>query len=126
MLLYLLGTLVLLHAGYSSWEIHKAVSSGLTYYALPTDVYLEVAVGVILFIFAAIQATKNSPFLNKAGELVQPEAPFLKPIETRKATGEFEKVGITPFDELENRVEFIDIQKKRQEYADWAQSKEGQ
>ncbi|KAL7666617.1 ER membrane protein complex subunit 5 [[Candida] zeylanoides] len=134
-LAYILGCAILAHAGYSSFEFHQllkathhnaAPPAGLASIllgssnSLPSDIVLETLIGVVVLVYGAISSIQTPAFLNLEDKVIEPTFKYLKPIEMKTATLEFEQLKINPFASLETRVEFIDIVKKRQEYRDWS------
>lgn len=125
--IYITGLLLLLHAGYSSFEFHQLLKTthhmNLQNNNLPIDIVVEVILGIIIVISGSISSISNPDFLSIDNELVKPQSKYLKQINMKDATSEFEKLQINPFEELESRVEFIDIIKKRKQYREWSTSK---
>lgn len=116
-----LGAFVLVaHAAYSSYEFHRLAGTA----ALPYDIVLELAVGVVLMVVSLLSLIRNHAKLSVVDDtVVVPDDRFLKPIAMREAMKEFHEVGVTDYDEYETRVDFLDVVKKRDEYAKWAESK---
>lgn len=111
MFLYLLGSLFLLHAGYSSYEYHQLQIK------LPSDIFLEVAIAVIIFMVGAFASISNESFLNiKTNEQFQWPEKFLKPIALSESLSTIEKSG-NEYNGSGYRPDFINIREKRQEYA---------
>lgn len=122
-LLYIVGSIFLLHAGYSSFEFHqllKTTHHSSTDSSLPSDIIIEVLVGIVVLIAGSLSSIEIPNFLSVDNEVIHPDHKYLKPIEMSKATAEFEKLKINPFAELETRIEFLDIVNKRKEYAQWS------
>lgn len=112
MFLYLLGTLLLLHAGYSSYEYHQLQIT------LPSDLFLEVGIAVIIFLVGTFSSIANEPFLNvKTNEQFQWPEKYLKPIALSESLATIEKSG-NEFNGFGYRPDFINIRQKRQEYKD--------
>lgn len=119
-LAYLLGSIFLLHAGYSSYEHHQLFKH--TSASVPVDVILELLVGLVIINFGAIDSITNKSKLGvtHAG-VVEPLLTFLRPILMTKATKSINDLGISEFEELDTRVDFLDVVAKRKEYSQWAE-----
>lgn len=119
--LFLLGSLLFIHAAYSSFEFHQLlkIHSEYDYLPLPTEITVEVILALVTFIVGSIISIENEPKLSIDNKLILQDDKYLKKIEMRKAMREFEKVGISGFEEYDSRVDFIDIKQKRKEYNDW-------
>lgn len=119
--LYVCGTLLFMHAAYSSFEFHQLLKTHVeyNYLSLPTEIIVEVLLALSIIVSGSIISIENGPKLTIDNEIVKPDDAYLKKIEMRKAMREFEKVGISSFQEYESRVDFIDIKRKRKEHSDW-------
>ena len=113
--LYLLGSLLFIHAAYSSFEFHQLLKTHIEYdyLPLPTEITVEVILALVTFIIGSIISVENGPKLSIDNKLIQQDDKYLKKIEMRKAMREFEKIGISGFEEYDSRVDFIDIKQKR-------------
>lgn len=132
-LLFTVGILVIIHAGYSSYESHQLIST------LNSSVVHETMYGLVLIIAAALFSIKNDPFYTIDGRATTPEDgilddinvndpvnlghQYLKPIDIKDAVDIVEKVGVNDYQELISRVEFIDVAKKRAEYKKWEETR---
>lgn len=121
--LYFFGSLIFVHAGYSSFEFHQLLKTHVeySYLSLPTEIIVEILIGLFVFIIGSIIAIENQPRLAVDNKIVQPDDKYLRQIEMRKTTREFEKIGISEFQEYDTRVDFIDIRQKRKEHSEWVQ-----
>lgn len=109
----------MLHAGYSAYEFHSILKSTNSW--VPSDIILEVVVALIIINYGAIQSIRNKPRLGIGhDELVQPAHPYLRSIHLSEATCSINRLGVTEFEELDTRPEFINVKQKRKEYAEWA------
>ncbi|KAG2734208.1 hypothetical protein G9P44_002214 [Scheffersomyces stipitis] len=119
---YFVGVLLLVHSGYSSFEFHKLTV--LSHYSgsLPVDIVAEAVVGILIIVIGSISSIKNLPVLSLKGEKVYHKSTYLKFIEMKNAVTVAEKVGLSDYDELKNRVGFINIVNKRKEYTEWLAS----
>ncbi|CAK9436457.1 uncharacterized protein LODBEIA_P10150 [Lodderomyces beijingensis] len=118
--LYLVGTLLLVHSGYSSFEFHKLTASTHKQHSLPLDISLEAVVGFIIILVGAITSIENPKYLSVEDKIISEESRYLKPIEMKNAVQLGEQLGLADYSDLENRVAFIDVRRIRGEYADWA------
>lgn len=126
---YVLGSALLLHAAYSSFEHHQLAQAlnSLAAGALPYDIWLEVLVGVVVFGVGALNSIENTGFLSLRSpddnSVHTSDNRFLKHIEMKHAMRVLNKIGVSEHEEFETRVPFIDIRKKRAEYAAWVAEK---
>ena len=118
-LLYLLGSLLLIHSGYSSFEFHKIAIHHYKLNKLPLDIVIELIIGIFLLVMGAIISIENESFLSLDNKVVHNESKYLKFIEMKDAVQLGEKVGITDYEEFNSRLPFIDVVKKRKEYSEW-------
>ena len=123
-ILYFVGTLLLVHSGYSSFEFHKISTHYHTDYRLPPmDIILESVIGIILLVIGSIVSIQNQPFLSIANDkhnmIIKNDSKYLRFIEMKDAVQLSEKIGITDYEEYNSRASFIDINQKRKEYNDW-------
>lgn len=117
---FLIGGLLLVHSGYSSYELHQfAKEFGTELKSIPTDITLEVIAGIMIVVIAAIRNISKPSRLSINNEIIPPQNKYLKEIEMKKATKEHETIGINDYQGFESRISFIDIQKKRNEFSDW-------
>lgn len=119
---YLTGLLVLVHAAYSSYEHHSLTFGTAAVYSIPTDIILETVIGIIIIGYAAIQLVSNDMKLSIDGKLIKPEYAYLKPIEMKHAVKELELLGVSDYSKLDNRLDFIDIKAKRNQFQSWLDS----
>lgn len=121
--LLLIGALVLLHAGYCSYEYHAFVKIKGSF--VPTEIILEVMIGLFLINFGALNSIKSRYRLGIThDDVVWPPLTFLMPIDLSEATGVVNSLGITEYEELDTRRDFIDVKQKRKEYAEWLAKQE--
>ncbi|KAF3988200.1 hypothetical protein FT663_03514 [Candidozyma haemuli var. vulneris] len=121
--LLVLGALILLHAGYSSYEYHAFVKTKGTF--VPTEIILEVVIGLVIINFGALFSIKSKPRLGITHDkVVQPPSNFLMPIDLSEASTVVNSLGVTDYEELETRRDFVDVKKKRKEYAEWLAKQE--
>lgn len=120
-MLYLLGTLLLLHGGYLAYE-HNYVSSNALQ-RLPGDIILEVVVGVVLMVYGAMALVRNQPKLSVDGDKVAPAATFLQPIDQQLAYAEKKQLGVHDWQPIELRPDFVDVVAKRREYNAYVDAK---
>ncbi|RCK62875.1 ER membrane protein complex subunit 5 [Candida viswanathii] len=118
-LLYLIGTLLLVHSGYSSFEFHKISIHHPNLNKLPLDIIIESLVGILLLVIGAIASIQNDSFLSLDNEVVSNDSKYLKFIEMKDAVQLGERVGVTDYEEFNSRLPFIDVVKKRKEYSEW-------
>ncbi|GMM36479.1 Emc5 protein [Saccharomycopsis crataegensis] len=127
---YLIGTVLIAHSGYSSYEFNQFIKSSSSTLELPLDIKLEAIAGLILFVIGSLIAVisphqytllENDPIYTA---IPQNDSALFKPIKMNKATVELEKLGAGPFEQIENKAAFIDILKKRREFDEWVMSKE--
>lgn len=117
---YIAGSFLIIHAGYSSYEHHQYLKSSTP---LPLDVVLELIVGLILLNFGALESITNTRRLGitHSNPVDHPKT-FLRPIEMSQAMESINALGVSEYEELDTRVDLMDIRKKRKEYLEWAQS----
>ncbi|PVH15903.1 uncharacterized protein CXQ87_003760 [Candidozyma duobushaemuli] len=121
--LLILGSLVLLHAGYCSYEYHAFVKTTGSF--VPTEIILEVIIGLVIINFGALSSIKSRYRLGIThDEVVWPPSTFLMPINLSEATGVVNSLGISEHEELETRRDFIDVKQKRKEYTEWLANQE--
>lgn len=115
---YVVGGLLILHAGYSSYEHHQFLSSA----GLPSDIVLELIIGLVVLNFGVLASIVNTPRLGISHlQIVKQLSMYLRPIEMSAATESINALGVSEYEELETRVEFMDIRGKRKEYMEWAE-----
>lgn len=122
MLGYLTGLLVLVHAAYSSYEHHSLTFGTTSLFSIPTDIILETVVGIVIIGYATIQLVGNEMKMSIDNKLVTPNYTYLKPIEMKHAVKELELLGVSDYSKLENRLDFIDIKSKRNQFQTWLDS----
>ncbi|SGZ47744.1 CIC11C00000004091 [Sungouiella intermedia] len=114
---YVVGGLLILHAGYSSYEHHQFLSST----DIPTDIILELVIGLVVLNFGVLASIINTPRLGIAhSQVVKHANRYLRPIEMSAAMDSINALGVSEFEEFDTRVEFLDIRQKRKEYLEWA------
>lgn len=117
---YLIGTVLLIHAAYSSFELHQILKvSHSEAQSVPLDIAVELAIGVILILAGALRSIENPRVLDVQNKVREPKYRFLKEIVMSKATEELEATGLSDYQYLELRVDFIDIVEKRRQYSEW-------
>ncbi|RLV91847.1 hypothetical protein JA1_003577 [Spathaspora sp. JA1] len=121
MLFYTIGIVLLTHAGYSAFEHHKLASHTI-HTSLPLDIIVETLIATVILIFGSIASIKNSPILTLENEVVDIDSKYLKPIKITDSSQLDQIVGMSEYDRLENRIEFIDVVAKRREFAQWVSS----
>ncbi|KAL6454691.1 EMC5 ER membrane protein complex subunit 5 [Candida maltosa Xu316] len=117
-LLYLIGSLLLIHSGYSSFEYHK-ISTHYHHINDATNIIIESIIGIFLLVIGSIVSITNQPFYSVNNQVVTSDSKYLKYIEMKDAVQLSEKVGITDYEEYNSRLPFIDIKQKRTEYKEW-------
>lgn len=118
------GALLILHAAYSSYEHHQLLKHA---FGIPRDIVLELVIGLILLNFGALESIRNTPRLgithsNKVEHLKL----YLRPIQMNLAMEAINALGVSDFEELDTRVEFLDVREKRKEYMEWSRNKDGE
>ncbi|KAK6458858.1 magnesium transporter [Scheffersomyces xylosifermentans] len=116
---YVVGLLLLIHSGYSSFEFHKLSIVSHYHGSLPIDIVLETVIAIIIIVIGAITSVSNTPVLSLKGEQINSRSKFLKFIEMKDAVTVIESIGLSDYEELNTRVGFINIIKKRREYSEW-------
>ncbi|KAK6460598.1 magnesium transporter [Scheffersomyces coipomensis] len=124
LVLYFVGILLLIHSGYSSYEFHKLSSLSHHSQDLPQDILLETLIGIVVIVIGGISSIENPNALSLNGELIIPEHKYLKPIQMKDSVKLNEKIGISDYEDLNSRLPFINIVKKRKEYDDFIKSSE--
>lgn len=120
-LAYIIGALLMLHAAYLAHEHHTISTNGEEF---PSDILLEVVIGLVMLVFGAIDAVSAKPRLSLENKiLVEPSAAFLRPIKMSDATADINALETTEYERLETRVDFIDIKAKRREHLDWLEAR---
>lgn len=115
---YIAGGLLITHAAYSSYEHHQFLKSAT---AIPLDIVLELIIGLILLNFGALESITNGPRLGIThSNLVKHPKIYLRPIEMSQAMESINSLGVSEFEELDSRVDFLDVRQKRKEYMEWA------
>lgn len=115
--LLVLGSLLVIHAGYSVYEHHQIfkLTTGLS-----RDIIGEVLVGLVLVNFGAFKSIANqSRFGLTHNKEVFSLKQFLRPIEMSQAMESVNALGITEFEEYDTRVDFLDVVEKRRQYREW-------
>ncbi|CAI5755581.1 unnamed protein product [Candida verbasci] len=101
--IYLVGLLLLLHSGYSSFEYHKF---GIE---ISLDIKLESLIGVLLIIIGSIINIENESFLTIDNKVIKNKAKYLKFIKMSDAVQLGESLGVTDYEEYNTRLPFINI-----------------
>lgn len=133
-----MGGLLLVHSAYSSFEFHQLVKSTHETHGLPLDITVESICGIIVIIVGAVRSVENGAFYKIAGkdsgevdsvlndvqinERIYSNDKYLKPIEMKQAVALTETIGLSDYQELVTRVDFIDIIQKRKDYANWLET----
>ncbi|KAI5950761.1 hypothetical protein KGF54_003835 [Candida jiufengensis] len=124
-ILYIVGLLLLLHSGYSSFEFHKfiihnnSINSINSPTNLPLDISIEAIIGFIIILIGSIISIENSNYLSIENKIIKEEFKYLKSINLSDSFQIGEKIGIGEFEELNSRLPFIDIVKIRNDYSKW-------
>lgn len=115
------GAVLLLHSAYSSYEHHHALKNPG---ALPTDIILELIIGLLLVNFGTLHSLKCpiSVTLEK-GLILENCHTYLKPIEMSKAMIAVNELGYSEYEYLETRIELMDVVTRRKKYTAWANGK---
>lgn len=120
-MLSFIGCILLLHAAYSSYEHHQLLknTSGVSH-----DIFLELILGIIALNFGTIQSLKTSERLSvKSAESISPSHKYLEPIKLTKAMLTLNSLGVSEYENLESRVDFMDIGNLRKNHLNWSQGK---
>lgn len=99
----LIGTALLLHSIYSSWELSELAKIAGVQHALPKDVAIEAIGGLVIVIISAIWTASRS----------------LKPTNLAEEYSLLNSEGENPYARLETRPTFQDILARRQVFHDW-------
>jgi len=111
--LVLVSGALLLHSGYSAHEHSSLTSSSLTPATLPTDILLEALLSTVIMCVGIVLHLSST------------ETSQLRPIAWHTWNGKQERekgAGAFPF--LEERVGFLDIRGRREEFSEWARGQE--
>lgn len=115
--LLVIGSLLVIHAGYSVYEHHQVlkITTGLS-----RDIIGEVLIGLVFINFGAFKSIANkSRFgLTHDNEVLSLKQ-FLRPIEMSQAMESVNALGITEFEEYDTRIDFLDVVEKRRQYREW-------
>lgn len=77
-------------------------------------------IGLVILNFGAIESISNrARYGITHSNIVSQKLTYLRPIEMSRALKAINDLGVSEFEELDTRVEFLDIRKKRQEYTEW-------
>lgn len=118
---YIIGGMLMLHAAYLAHEHHTISTKEEEF---PSDILLEVIIGLVMLVFGSIEAVSSKPRLSLENKiLVEPSAGFLRPIKMSDATADINALETTEYERLETRVDFIDIRAKRREHLDWLETR---
>lgn len=114
------GALLLLHAAYSSYEHHQVLKHATL---VPQDIVLELVIALVLLNFGTLELLKNKLRRGVAHNgIVEPETAYLQPIHMGRAMAAVNRLGVTQYEELDTRPDFVDVRAKRKEYLEWAQA----
>ncbi|GEQ66502.1 hypothetical protein JCM33374_g165 [Metschnikowia sp. JCM 33374] len=116
-MLNFIGSLLLLHAAYSSYEHHQLVEPTSS---VPHDIILEIILGLLALNFGTIQNLRNTERVSlMKGEKVQPTEKYLEPIKLSQAMLTLNNLGVSEYEDLECRVDFMDIRQKRKDHLNY-------
>ncbi|KAH3662612.1 hypothetical protein OGAPHI_005864 [Ogataea philodendri] len=114
---FVLAVVLFANSAYSSYQFHQLGN------ALPLDVQLEAGAACLLALIGGLLAVPRASIKHDivSGHAVPGyrQEP-LKYIYMDKATSELEAQGVGLFEELINRPGYLDLDKKRKEFAKWA------
>ncbi|CCH60962.1 hypothetical protein TBLA_0D04660 [Henningerozyma blattae CBS 6284] len=128
--LFGVGIIQLLHAGFSSYEFHQLLKSSTNInessneqklYQLPNDIKLEVFISLAILtvsIFLSFNKLKYYPINNKNDEIIT-EGEYLSNIQMSKASNVDNLVGSDPTGYITYLPNMVDIQAKRKEVAEY-------
>lgn len=116
-----LASVSLLHALYSSYEVTHLRKTHATDFPFPVDIQLEVAFSVVLFLLHIFLFSGRPTQLSLVdNERLLVKQDKLNPVLMKDAVSWDElKGGNATFKGIETRLTFLDIHKKREEYAAW-------
>lgn len=118
---YIVSGALILHAGYSSYEHHQYISGS----GVPNDIVLELVIGLVVLNFGLLNSILNKPRLGVShSQRVEQKYRYLQPIEMSKAMQFVNELGVSEFEDLETRVDFLDVRQKRKEHLEWSQKSE--
>ncbi|ODV66319.1 hypothetical protein HYPBUDRAFT_12029 [Hyphopichia burtonii NRRL Y-1933] len=123
-LLYLTGSILVLHAAYSSFEYHQFIKASKNHTGLPYDIVFELLIGLVIFILGSIQSIKNESRISlKEDKLIKQGDEYLNPIKMNESMENINNLGINDYEEFENRIDFINFREKRKLYNEWIKNK---
>lgn len=99
----LIGTALLLHSVYSSWELSELAKIAGVQHVLPKDVAIEAISGLVILILSAVWTASRS----------------LKPTSLAEEYSLLNSQGENPYGQLETRPMFQDILARREVYHEW-------
>lgn len=132
-LLYCLGAMLFVHAGYLASESHQFGGN----FVQKLDIIIETNLALLIVIAAAILSTRNPTLLTVNGKTdleTDTESPssniivndsfqftdkYLLPIEMLEASAVLENLGAGPYTKYQTSIDTIDIIAKRLEYKNW-------
>lgn len=77
-------------------------------------------IGLVVLNFGVLNSILNKPRLGVSHpQRVEQKFRYLRPIEMSQAMEAVNALGVSEFEELESRVDFIDVRQKRKEYLEW-------
>ncbi|CEP24359.1 unnamed protein product [Cyberlindnera jadinii] len=120
------ATVLLLHAGYSSYEYTNFVKTHRSSIPFPNDIALEVGLSMLLYLVSVLLLPRGNKELSLVDDGRVVSRGLLRPILMRDAVVEDEIKGANVmFKPVETRVGFIDILRLRREFAAWEEEQEG-
>lgn len=119
---YVIGSLLVLHAGYSVYEHHQIFKLAS---ALSRDIIGEVLIGLLIINFGAFHSITNKSRIGLTHDKeVFSLKQYLLPIDMSRAMESVNALGITEFEEYDTRVDFLDVVEKRGQYREWKSKEE--
>lgn len=116
-IIYLVGVGLLVHSAYSSYEFHHVVKQASI---VPYDIILELVIGLAIILVGSINSIQSPGTLSvRPGDNTIHPNPILRPIQMHESVQLFNKLNITEYSELDNRIDFVDVAEKRKQYNDW-------
>lgn len=124
---YIIGGIFIIHSGISSYEYNHFIKSTSTSgFSLPLDIKIECILGLFICIIAtfhSLQIPKSQNYITGEKFKSSSDSSLFRLIDMKKATIDVNKSEILPFEFIENRKNFIDINLKRAEFQKWLNSK---
>lgn len=120
---YFVGLSLLIHSGFSSFELHRlemldvdyTTESALIKSGIPT----ETIIALMFILSGALYSIRNNSKLSIEKKEIKPLYTYLNSIFVKDVMQEQEVLGFSEFQLYETRLPFIDIKKKRKEYSEW-------